>query len=254
MSALRAFPAATSMLRSTSRPLLRSILRTTLPAASRLPVRAFSATRLSRSAGESDVALSSRLKEEIKYEAENSLAAEPEFLKEFKGQNVWEIRDKEGHDDVELLRTFGNETIKVFFSIADIDNEQPQFEGEEGAEEPPQTYSLRCSATISKPSGGALVVELMSEEGTFIIDGVSYYSDARLGTEMSANAEWERRGMYIGPQFDNLDVQVQEEFEKYIQERGITDELASFIPDYAEYKEQKEYVKWLNSVTKFVDA
>lgn len=40
-------------------------------------------------------------------------------------------------------------------------------------------------------------------------------------------------------QFDTLDVTVQEEFEKFLQERGINESLASFIPEFAEYKEQK---------------
>jgi hypothetical protein len=39
--------------------------------------------------------------------------------------------------------------------------------------------------------------------------------------------------------FETLDVSVQEEFEKYLQERGINESLAIFIPEYAEYKEQK---------------
>lgn len=39
-------------------------------------------------------------------------------------------------------------------------------------------------------------------------------------------------------QFETLDVAVQEEFEKYLQERGVNEHVALFIPDYAEYKEQ----------------
>lgn len=39
-------------------------------------------------------------------------------------------------------------------------------------------------------------------------------------------------------QFDTLDVSVQEEFEKYLQERGVDERVALFIPEYAEYKEQ----------------
>jgi complement component 1 Q subcomponent-binding protein len=34
-------------------------------------------------------------------------------------------------------------------------------------------------------------------------------------------------------------VGVQEEFEKFLQERGINESLSLFIPEYAEYKEQK---------------
>jgi complement component 1 Q subcomponent-binding protein, mitochondrial len=36
-----------------------------------------------------------------------------------------------------------------------------------------------------------------------------------------------------------LDVNVQEEFEKFLRERGIAEGLALFIPEFAEHKEQK---------------
>jgi len=68
-----------------------------------------------------------------------------------------------------------------------------------------------------------------------------------------------------------LDVGVQEEFTRYLQERGINDDLALFIPELIEHKEQKvcksllnrrssshdapqEYVKWLGKVKGFVDV
>lgn len=38
---------------------------------------------------------------------------------------MWEIEDKAGADEVALTRKFGNEKIRVLFSIADIDN-QPE--------------------------------------------------------------------------------------------------------------------------------
>lgn len=40
-------------------------------------------------------------------------------------------------------------------------------------------------------------------------------------------------------QFDNLDEGVQSEFETYLEERGVNSALALFIPDLAEWKEQK---------------
>ena len=40
-------------------------------------------------------------------------------------------------------------------------------------------------------------------------------------------------------QFETLDLNFQEEFEKFLQERGINESLAFFIPEYAQHKEQK---------------
>ena len=86
---------------------------------------------------------------------------------------------------------------------------------------------------------GALTIDAICQDGSFIVDNLSYYADKTVGTELTAEADWKRRGLYIGPQFDTLDVTVQEEFEKFIQERGINESLALFVPEYAEHKEQK---------------
>ena len=40
----------------------------------------------------------------------------------------------------------------------------------------------------------------MVQEGLFVIENISFYADAKLGTEMTAEADWKRRGLYIGPQ------------------------------------------------------
>lgn len=158
------------------------------------------------------------------------------------------------------------------FSIADISSGQQEndFEGMEGEEnevpeteeEPVDSYPIRCSFSVTKVRSyhhffflvmsshthaacqqstgeGALTVDAMCQDGAFVIDNVSFYPTAALGTELTAEADWKRRGMYIGPQFDTLDVGVQEEIEKYLAERGMNESLALFIPEFAEFKEQK---------------
>jgi len=211
--------------------------------------------------GASDVALSQKLAEELQYENEANTPAEPEFLKNFKAQGLWTIEDNAGNDEVTFIRKFGNETIRLIFSIADIQTAQEtQFEEaeetEEGSEdEAAQTYPIRCSISIVKSdSNGALSIDAMCQDGAFVADNISFYKDAKLATDLTPEADWKRRGLYIGPQFDTLDVSVQEEFEKFLSERGINDNLAVFIPEYAEYKEQKEYVNWLTNVKSFVEA
>ncbi|KAG8895624.1 Mitochondrial acidic protein mam33 [Tulasnella sp. 403] len=267
MSSLRAFRTAASALRNVtySRPfsqqaVSRAMTRSFLvgPAVS---ARSFSVSSRAFGQGESDVELTSRLKEEIIYEKEAAaqVGEVPEFVQEFTSRGIWKIEEQPGHDEIAITRTFGNETIRVLFSIADIDapQEAPELD-EDGqpveSDDANAVFPIRCAITITKPDMGALSIDCVAEEGNFAIDNVSYYVDAKLATELTAEADWRRRGLYIGPQFDHLDVGVQEAFEKYLEERDIGPTLATFIPDYAEFREQKEYTKWLDNVHKFISA
>jgi complement component 1 Q subcomponent-binding protein, mitochondrial len=88
----------------------------------------------------------------------------------------------------------------------------------------------------------------------FVIDNVYYHKSAALANAQTAEADWERRGVYAGPPFGNLDEDLQVLLERYLDERGINTQLALFIPDYIDFKEQKEYMRWLENVKGFVAA
>jgi complement component 1 Q subcomponent-binding protein, mitochondrial len=80
-----------------------------------------------------------------------------------------------------------------------------------------------------------------------VIDNVYYFQSAELADVKNAEKDWQRRGMYTGPPFGNLDEDLQVLLERYLDERGVNTALALFIPDYIDYKEQKEYISWLSS-------
>jgi Mitochondrial glycoprotein len=59
--------------------------------------------------------------------------------------------------------------------------------------------SLTCN--FDQPSvPGALSVDAVCQEGVFVVENVSYYNDAKLATDLTPEADWKRRGLYIGPQ------------------------------------------------------
>ncbi|KAI0064217.1 regulatory protein suaprga1 [Artomyces pyxidatus] len=265
MSAIRA---VRSLALSTSKTLAtRTAL---LSARARLPVlatrvavpatRSFTVSARRLGEGTTDLAVSQKLAEELQYEKEASTDDEPAFLKEFKAHGIWEIEDVDGNDEVTLHRKFGNEDIRLIFSIADIASPEEAEFGEETTtesqeEDVHESYPLRCSFSITKASvPGALTIDALCQEGAFVVDNISFYKDGKIATDLTAEADWKRRGLYIGPQFETLDVSVQDEFEKFLQERGINESLAFFVPEYAEHKEQKEYVKWLQNVKTFIEA
>ena len=48
----------------------------------------------------------------------------------------------------------------------------------------------------------------MCQEGTFVIDNISFYGDKKVGTELTAEADWKRRGFYLGPQVRSVHARV----------------------------------------------
>ncbi|KAJ6544138.1 regulatory protein suaprga1 [Mycena capillaripes] len=266
MSAARTFRHLATVGRISSRQLsCSSVARLPLLArtASRIPAasRAFSVSARTLKAGSSDVLLSQKLEEELKYEAEEAEAGEPEFLSSFKEQGIWKIQDTPGSNEVVFTRQFGNESIRLTFSVADLQGQEDpaefdeEAEGEDAQEEQPSSDFMRAVASITK-SGvpGAIEIDMTIQSGQFLVENVTYYGDAKLVQDVGVEADWKRRGLYLGPEFNTLDVSLQEQFEKFLEERDLGESLAFFIPEYAQHKEQLEYVHWLEGVKKFIDA
>ena len=93
----------------------------------------------------------------------------------------------------------------------------------------------------------ALVIEAVAQDGEIIIDNVYYFADKAIADPQNADQEWRRKTTYAGPPFGNLDEGLQIGLEKYLEERGVNTSMALFIPDYIDFKEQKEYIRWLES-------
>lgn len=91
------------------------------------------------------------------------------------------------------------------FSIADIqpedDFEENEVEREDSEDVPTASMPIRVSVSITKNNGpGAINVDMICQEGAFSVENISFYDDAKIGTELTAEANWNRRGLYIGPQ------------------------------------------------------
>lgn len=133
---------------------------------------------------------------------------------------------------LEAQSLFSSRRIRLLFSIADIDTPESEFEGEEGegeqanedAQDP--SFPIRAAITVTKVAPlmrssaftnadkvhclfhiqagkGALSIDAIIQDGAFIVDNISFYDNAKLATDNTAEADWARRGLYIGPQVCN---------------------------------------------------
>ncbi|KAJ7308773.1 mitochondrial glycoprotein [Mycena albidolilacea] len=76
---------------------------------------------------------------------------------------------------------------------------------------------------------------------------------ARVATELSIASDRQRRTLWTGSLFESLDPALNDAFEAYLSERGVDGALAGFVPRYALWKEQREYLEWLHGVEGFVN-
>lgn len=116
----------------------------------------------------------------------------------------------------------------------DVDDDEPSF-------------PARVNVMIEKVGKGTLQIETTAQDGEIVIDNVYYFKDAELADAKTAELDWKRRNLYEGPPFGNLDEALQVLLEKYLDERGVNTALAVWVPEYIDFKEQREYLNWLSS-------
>lgn len=129
-------------------------------------------------------------------------------------------------------------------SIAPSDREDEAAAGEEPAG---PAYPVELNITITKPSTGAVQISALAEEGMIRVEQVNYFPEAELADPLTHEDGRKRDLIYAGPPFENLDPELQGFLERYLEERGIDSSMALFVPDYVDFKEQREYVQWLDS-------
>lgn len=57
---------------------------------------------------------------------------------------------------------------------------------------------------------------------------------------------------YTGPEFEELDEELQSQFKAYLEERGVTADLGGYLLRLVHDKEQREYMYWLEQVKGFL--
>lgn len=127
--------------------------------------------------------------------------------------------------------------------------DRAELDDESGADEQQEpSFPAHVFVTIKRPNKGALQIEAIAQDGLMVIDNVYYYKDAKFADPESVNSDWDARSVYSGPPFGNLDEDLQVLFERYLDERGINTTMALFVPEYIDFKEQREYLHWLQSM------
>jgi complement component 1 Q subcomponent-binding protein len=235
-----------------------------------------------------DKELATRLKEEYQYE-EAFFDETPELIESFLKEHGWSVQDQDYNMEILLNRSHNGEDIVVAFAASRIDesegidmkNEEKQ--GEEEREEtkvssqkhrPKEqkvekveeleedkgqnsiTYDVNeipFSVTIKRqeePHG--LLFNCIAINDTVEIESLRYLPDHTLANSSDAKANYELSNIYEGPMMITIDDALQEAFFDFLEARGIDEKLVTFLNEYNLFKEQKEYIRWLKKIHKFV--
>ncbi|KAI1442877.1 mitochondrial glycoprotein [Annulohypoxylon stygium] len=250
---------------------------------------AFSTSQFRQAASEVDEELSVKLDSEIQFEGSMKEVDQlPASVKDFLENSPFELKDEPGKEDIVLTRKFGNENITVTFSISDLANyenddlfndealneedmdlpevpeegkrfarqarEQDELMDEEEEEGNDTPVPCRLNVVVEKPGKGALNIEALAQDGQIMVENFYYFKDPKLAHAETAEVAHVAQDIYPGPPFGTLDEDLQLLMERYLEERGVTQALAVFVPDYMDIKEQREYQAWLKDVKAFIDA
>lgn len=114
-------------------------------------------------------------------------------------------------------------------------------------------FPVRVSVLVQRPSKGALKFILTASEGDIMIEHLIQLPQSLSTGNPADLLRNHPENLYTGPPFQQLDEDVQSILEDYLNDRGITTRLATFVPDYIDVKEQKEYLGWLRRVKEVVE-
>ncbi|KAK4487835.1 hypothetical protein RD792_003571 [Penstemon davidsonii] len=183
---------------------------------------------------------------------EDEIQCAAESLEADQGEEVpkgfpFEIEDTPGQSTITLKREYQGETISVEVHMPDLvtgdENENDDDNDEEGEEKANQS-NIPLIVKISKKSGPSLEFGCSAYPDEIAIESLSVKNPENTEDDIA----------YEGPDFQDLDENLQKAFHKYLEVRGIKPSTTNFLHGYMVDKDSREYVTWLKNLQKFVRA
>lgn len=158
----------------------------------------------------------------------------------------FKIEDNVGEQTVTLTREYEGEIITVEVSMPNLvtgEDEEEDEDEDEDDQEKSSGSSVPLLVTVAKKDGPALE-----------FDCTAYPDEIAINSLSLKNSDSEDQLAYEGPDFLDLDENLQKAFHKYLEIRGIKPSTTNFLHEYMIEKDNKEYLRWLKDVKKFVEA
>lgn len=203
------------------------------------------------------------LKEEIQVELEEpEVTSIPEKLATYNGFSI--VKNDINSVNLHLVKEKGEEEIHVFIDVDELINgpdafdqgleaEEPVAEDEEFEPMEDLSPAKIQFAVIDKSKNTALSFGINPDftTGDFTVQSILPLSDPSLLLSEKAEDFLKKDLSYAGPQFSNLDENLQHALLQYLHSRGLNVEFVEYIQDLATHLENQKYINWLDSLQKF---
>lgn len=156
----------------------------------------------------------------------------------------FKIEDTPGLQTVTLTREYLGETITVEVHMSNLITGEEGDDGDDDQEEKGSPSQLPLVVRVSKSKGPCLEFGCTAYPDEITIDSLS----------IKDPNDSEDHVAYEGPDFLDLDENLQKAFHKYLEIRGIRPSATNFLHDYMINKDAQEYMNWLQNVKKFVES
>ncbi|XP_004515528.1 uncharacterized protein At2g39795, mitochondrial isoform X1 [Cicer arietinum] len=177
------------------------------------------------------------IRNEIQYELQSSPPSNPPNNK----FGSFLVDGRPGERWVTLKRQFADENIKVEVTMFDGAVPAPKASGGVANADEVQLH-ITLIVNISKGDGG--VLEIMCSAWPDSIEIKRLFIRAR--KNMPAEP-------YSGPEFEELDDDLQDSLYDFLDVRGVNEELAVFLHKYMKHKDKAELIGWMEKVKSFIE-
>ncbi|XP_057979911.1 uncharacterized protein At2g39795, mitochondrial-like [Malania oleifera] len=165
-------------------------------------------------------------------------------IEEIPGGFPFEIQDNPGQQTISLSREYQGEVIKVEVHMPDLVTGEEENENDDDDDEKGSQSSIPLVVNVSKKDGLCLEFGCTAFPDEISIDSLSVKNPESSEDQIA----------YEGPDFSDLDENLQKAFHKYLEIRGIKPSTTNFLHEYMVNKDSREYLMWLKNLKKFIEA
>ncbi|XP_057475119.1 uncharacterized protein At2g39795, mitochondrial-like [Actinidia eriantha] len=156
----------------------------------------------------------------------------------------FKIEDNPGQQTISLCREYQGENILVEVHMPDLVTGDNGEDDDVDDTEKSNQSSIPLVVTVSKKNGPCLEFGVTAFPDEISIDSLSVKDPQNSEDQIP----------YEGPDFSDLDENLQKAFHKYLEIRGIKPSTTNFLHEYMINKDSREYMMWLKNLKKFIEA